>query len=175
MNLLPPEVLRLKRRNRLFSAMRIGLTVLWIVVVVFTAWLYYQYTSQKRIASEKEALVSTLQRQLRKENLVKLFKEAEAFIKRVRGFTSNLIPAYEFLIYLSSSLPDGVRIEKLESLKDGRDIKMMGVASSPEALASLIDVLKEGKMVQEISIPKLEGGRNGITPFDFTCRLKGWW
>ncbi len=174
-NLLPPEVLKLRRKNRLFSAMRIGLAVVWIIAIVFTGWLYYQYRSEKRIVVEKEGLVSALRRQLRKENLVELFKEAEAFIRRVKGFTSGLLPAYEFFIYLSSNLPEGVRIEKVESGKDGRNLKITGAASSPEALAALIDVLKKSEVVQKLSIPKLEGEKDGITPFDFTCRLKGWW
>ncbi|GEM_PF-2374750 len=173
-NLLPPEVIKLRKRRLLFTAMRITLLLLWIVTLFYTGWIYYHYRSLSEAVSEKEKVLDALTKQLQKEDLLKLFKEAEAFVNDLRSFTSDLIPVYEFLLHLSSSLPEGIKLNKLETLK-GRELRISGLADSPEAMAELLKVLKDADFVEDISLPGIEGELERGIPFNFTCRLKGWW
>lgn len=173
-NLLPPEILKQKKRRILFSMMRVSLILGWVIIVFLTAWFYYHYTSLSGVVSEKEKILNSLKRQLQREYLLKLFEEAEAFIKSIKAFTSDLAPVYELLICLSSSLPSGVKLDKFETLKD-REVRIAGIVASPEALAEFLNTLKDKNFVENISLPILEKEKNEGIPFGFNLRLKSWW
>lgn len=173
-NLLPPKVKELRQKKLFFSTMRISLALGWILVILFTSWLYYQYKYLEEVVKDKERTFNALVVQLQRENLLKTYRDAEGFVKYLKSFTSELLPIYEFLIILSSELPDGVKLSRIESFKE-KELKIYGFASSPKAIAELLSVIKNMKVVQEVSLPGLEGEKSEGLPFNFACKLKGWW
>lgn len=173
-NLLPPKVKERKRKRLLFSVLRISLIIGWTLVISFTAWLYYQYVYLEEVIKDKEKTFNALIAQIQREDLLKTYKDAENFVKYLRSFTSELLPIYEFLIALSSSIPDGVKLSKLESFKD-RELRISGIASSPKAIAELLNAIKNIRVVQEVFLPSLDGEKGDELPFNFICRLREWW
>jgi len=173
-NLLPPQVKR-RRRQRLFlSIIRVTLIAAWTLLLLDSLWLYYQYTLLRDIVSGKERTLAELTEQLKKENPLKLYEEAESFIKEVKAFTAELLPLYEFLLPLSANFPQGLRLEKIESLGGG-EIKIYGFTSSPSVLGELLNLIKGIEVVRSVSLPGLGEEKNGETPFTFVCKLKEWW
>lgn len=173
-NLLPPQVKRIRRQRFLFSMIRIALTVSWIMVLIYSFWLYYQYTYLKDLVLNKEQTFNKLTEQLQKENPLKVYKEAEAFFKELKTFTAGLFPLYEFLLPLSANFPQGLRLEKIEAIGE-REVKIYGFASSPTALAEFVNVVRGISVVRSVSLPGLESEVNGEIPFNFICKLKEWW
>ncbi|MCX8128252.1 MAG: PilN domain-containing protein [Synergistetes bacterium] len=173
-NLLPKEVKNLRRKKLFFSLMRISLVLAWVMSVFFALWLYYQYNYFSELVKDKEKTFNALVSQLQRENPLNAYKEAESFVKQLKSFTSELLPIYEFLLSLSSNFPDGVKLDKIESFKE-RELRIYGLASSPKAIAELLNVIKNMKIIQEVSLPSFEGEKGGELPFNFICKLKSWW
>lgn len=154
LNLLPPERKEQMTKRfywRYFLGQWFMIFLIALLALFVMGGLYFQVTLQEKNQKESFMVSTDSERQKEYENYQKTFEEASRKVKQGSAFLS-LHTSFSFLFdQLESTLPEGVRIEKVST--QSYKVFLTGSADTRENFLRFQDALQKNTCFESLNVP----------------------